>query len=110
VIASEDGFRDAIRASELHRSGDDRASLIDLPGSFTWPITLTSFILVDAAPPTAAKAEPAFRFIYWCFMNGDKLTQGTGFAPLPPTTQAKVASRLSAVRPADGRVVNFTAF
>lgn len=110
VAASENGFVSAIRASDLHRKGDDQASLLQRPGPGSWPITLTSFVLVDALPQAAASTERTLRFIYWCFMNGDELTRGTGFAPLPITTQAKIVNRMSKVKARDGGVISFASF
>jgi phosphate transport system substrate-binding protein len=103
VLPSEAGFRAAILESDMHRQGDDRASLLDRPGADTWPITLTSFVLVDAEPPTAAQAQGALRFLYWSFLNGDSLTRGSGFAPLPVSVQSRLAVRFTQVRPRDGQ-------
>lgn len=102
VAPSEAGFRSAILHSRLHTQGDDSANLLDMPGTDTWPVTLTSFVLVDAVPAEAARAEPALRFLYWCFQRGDALTRGTGFAPLPTAVQARLAARFAEVRPARG--------
>lgn len=102
VAPSEAGFRAAILQSNLHRLGDDTASILDMPGPDSWPITLTSFVLVDAAPADAARVEPALRFLYWCFQRGDALTRGTGFAPLPTSVQARLAARFAEVRPLAG--------
>jgi phosphate transport system substrate-binding protein len=107
VAASEAGFRAAILNSELNSQGEDSASLLDRDGAATWPLTLASFVLVDAAPATAVGIEPTLRFLYWCFMRGDTLTRGTGFAPLPTAIQAKVAARFAEVRPQDGKRPNF---
>ena len=107
AVASEAGFRAAIRASDLHAKGDDLAPLLHQPGADTWPITLTSFVLLDARPKNPAVAEAALRFVYWCFMHGDSLTQGTGFAALPVSVQARLASRLNTVRGPDGQSMNF---
>lgn len=107
VAPSETGFRSAILHSDLYRSGLDLASLADRPGADSWPITMTTFVLVDATPPSRAAVEPALRFLYWCFMHGDLLTQGTGFAPLPVSVQAKLAARFAAVRPQTGGMPNY---
>mgnify|MGYP003349405867 CR=1 FL=1 len=102
VASSEAGFRAAILNSALYREGDDLASLMDRPGADSWPITMTSFWLIDAQPADAAQVEAALRFMWWCFMKGDALTKGTGFAPLPVAVQAKLAARLSTVVPRSG--------
>lgn len=102
VAAGEAGFRSAILHSGLHREGDDLAPLVERPGAGSWPITLTSFLLLDAEPPQAAAVEEAMRFLWWCFMSGDALTRGTGFAPLPTAVQARLVARLAAVAPRTG--------
>jgi len=110
VLPSEAGFRAAILQSGVHRAGDDTASILDMPGADSWPITLTSFVLVDAAPARAVMVEPALRFLYWCFQRGDALTRGTGFAPLPTSVQARLAARFASVRPAAGGTPAYQAF
>ena len=110
VLPTEAGFRAAILESDMHRQGDDLATLLDRPGSEVWPITLTSFVLVDAEPATAAKAVGALKFLYWCFMHGDDLTRGTGFAPLPISVQTRLAVRFTQVRPKDGQLPAYQTF
>lgn len=110
VLPTEAGFRVAILESDMHRQGDDLATLLDRPGNDAWPITLTSFVLLDAEPATAAKAQGAMRFLYWCFMHGDELTRGTGFAPLPTSVQSRLAARFTQVRPKDGQLPVYQAF
>lgn len=110
VLPSEAGFRAAILDSDMHRLGDDQATLLDRPGPLAWPITLTSFVLVDAEPATAAKAQGALKYLYWSFMHGDQLTRGTGFAPLPVSVQSRLAARFTQVRPKDGQLPAYQAF
>lgn len=107
VLPSEAGFRAAILESDMHRQGDDLATLLNRPGNATWPITLTSFVLVDAEPATATKAAPTLKYLYWCFMHGDDLTRGSGFAPLPVSVQSRLAARFTLVRPKDGVVPTY---
>ncbi len=107
VLPSELGFRAAILESDMHRQGDDLATLLDRPGNETWPITLTSFVLVDAEPATSAKVAPTLKYLYWCFMHGDDLTRGSGFAPLPVSVQSRLAARFTQVRPKDGVVPSY---
>lgn len=94
VAASEATFRAAILSSDLHQRGDDTASLINRPRADAWPLTATSFVLLDAAPKDMAATEWAARFVHWCFVHGDELTRDTGFAPLPDRVQARLAGRL----------------
>jgi phosphate transport system substrate-binding protein len=110
VAASEAGFRAAIVESDVARKGDDLASLMNRPGLQAWPITLTSFALVDLEPPSSARAGKTLQFLYWCFMHGDELTRGTGFAPLPVSLQARLASRFALVKAKDGVQLNYAVF
>lgn len=107
VQAGEAGFRSAILKSDVSRVSDETASLINMPGPDTWPITMASFLLVDAQPATAGGASPALRFVYWCFMHGDQLTRGTGFAPIPVVLQARLAERFTQVKPKDGQTPSY---
>jgi len=102
VAASEDSFRAAILASDMYRKGDDQASLLAQPAREAWPITATSFLLLDATPGDLARASAVSRFVYWAFMRGDELTRGTGFAALPPRVQARLAGRLLQIRTPEG--------
>lgn len=108
VAASEGAFRAALLASDVYRKGDDQATLLAMPHKDAWPITATSFVLLDARPQHAAQAEAVSRFVYWAFMHGDELTQGTGFAPLPSRVQARLAGRLMQVHGPDGLVPRFS--
>ena len=110
VAPSERAFSAAVLESDMHRQGDDLATLLDRPGADAWPITLTSFVLVDAEPATGAKALGALKFLYWCFMHGDDLTRGTGFAPLPISVQSRLAARFTLVRPKDGQLPAYQSF
>ncbi|HEX6708324.1 MAG TPA: phosphate ABC transporter substrate-binding protein PstS [Albitalea sp.] len=107
VVASEEGFRAAVVESDVNQKGDDLASILDRPGVRAWPITLASFVLVDAAPAKAGDTSSALRFLYWCFVHGDALTRGTGFAPLPTTVQSKLASRFASVKAGDGKPMDY---
>ena len=83
---------------------------MDMPGTDSWPLTMTTFVLLDAAPATAAALEPAMRFLYWCFLHGDALTQGTGFSPLPTAVQARLTARFALVKPRDGQFPHYLSF
>lgn len=110
VTPSERGFSAAVLESDMHRQGDDLATLLDRPGNDAWPITLTSFVLVDAEPASAPQALGALKFLYWCFMHGDDLTRGSGFAPLPVSVQSRLAARFTQVRPKDGQLPAYQSF
>jgi phosphate transport system substrate-binding protein len=49
-------------------------------------------------------------FLYWCFLHGDELTKGTGFAPLPISVQSRLAVRFAAVKAQDGKQIPYVKF
>ena len=107
VAASEEGFKEAILGSDVYRQGDDTASLLNSARKDAWPLTMTSYVLLDARPKDQMVANWTAHYVYWCFMNGDELTRGTGFAPLPPKVQAKLVARLLQIHGPDGDVPKF---
>jgi len=110
VAASEEAFKAAVLASDVYRQGDDNASLLNQPRADAWPLTATSFVLLDARPKDLKGAEWTARFVYWCFMHGDDLTRGTGFAALPSRVQAKLSGRLMQIQGPRGELPQFTVF
>lgn len=107
VAASEEAFRAAILASDLYKKGDDGAGLLSQPRADAWPLTATSYVLLDASPKDMNTTDWAARFVYWCFMHGDELTRGTGFAPLPERVQARLSGRLLQIKGPAGQVPRF---
>ena len=107
VVASEEGFRAAVMESDLAKKGDETASLLNRPGALAWPVTVTTFVLVDAEPKTAAGARDALQFLYWTFLNGDALIRSSGFTPLPAHIQARLVPRFQQVKPQDKQPLNF---
>lgn len=105
VEASERGFRAAVLASGMYKTGDEASSLMNLPSPDAWPITMTTFVLVDAQPQTAAAVQDAVQFLYWTQLSGDRLLKNSGFTPFPSAVQARFAARLAAIRPKDATFV-----
>jgi len=106
VAVSERAFRAAVMASGMYKTGDESSNLLNMPQENAWPITMTTFMLIDAEPKTAAAVQDAVQFIYWTQLNGDSMLKNSGFAPLPSMVQARFAARLAAIRPKDGSVVS----
>jgi len=104
VAASEAGFRAAILDSDVSRTGNDLASLMNRPASGAADVDPEADSADHAEPADAERATRAMRFLYWCMMHGDDLTRGTGFAPLPVSVQSRLAARFTLVKPRDGVV------
>ena len=106
VEASERAFKSAVLASGMYKTGDENTSLMNLPSSDAWPITLTTFVLIDANPPTAAAVQDAVQFLYWTQLSGDRVLKNSGFTPFPSAIQARFAARLVSIRPVDATRVS----
>lgn len=80
VAASEATCRSAILHSHLFRREQDMASLVEQPGSQTWPITMTSFVLTDAQLATAAAAAAVLNLPPSWKMGGSEGKKGRAIA------------------------------
>ena len=108
VAPSEAGLKAAVKASAMNLTADEYASLLNMPGSTTWPITQATFVLVDRAPKTAASVSQTLGFFYWAFMKGDDIITNTGFVPLPTAMQARIMGRFKEeIKPQDGGPLQF---
>jgi phosphate transport system substrate-binding protein len=105
VAASEEGFRAAVVASDLYKKNQETASLLNMPGASAWPITMTTYVLFDAQPKTAAAVNEGMQFLYWTQQSGDGLLRNSGFSPLPLAVQARFAIRFARIKPQDGQMV-----
>ena len=79
---------------------------MNLPSPDAWPITLTTFVLIDANPPTAAAVQDAVQFLYWTQLSGDRVLKNSGFTPFPSAVQARFAARLVSIHPMDATRVS----
>jgi phosphate transport system substrate-binding protein len=110
VAASDEGMKAAVQESDLNRKSDETASLLVQPGPLSWPITVTTYVLVDAQPANAAESREVLQFLYWAFLRGDTLLRSAGMTPLPTAIQARLVPRFQKVRPQDGSALNFYSF
>jgi phosphate transport system substrate-binding protein len=108
IAPSETAFQAAVKASAINKSESLTASLVDMDGAGVWPIVDLTYILLDNAPKSNARATASAKFFYWAFLKGDTMIKGTGFAALPTEIQARVIRKLSEIKPQDGRPLNFT--
>jgi phosphate transport system substrate-binding protein len=106
VSVSERAFRAAVLASGMYKTGDESRNLLNIPHEDAWPITMTTFVLLEAEPKTAAAVQDAVQFIYWTQLSGDLLLKNSGFAPLPSMVQARFAARLASIQPKDGSFIS----
>lgn len=105
VLPSTEAFSAASRAGGLFKTSLEAAPLLDIDGPGVWPIVTATYILVPRQPASVERAGRTLNFFYRSFLLGDKAVAGTGFAPLPLLTQARIVSLLTNFRAQDGRPV-----
>ena len=105
VTPTLNGYHSAIRAGRLFKDSLEAAPLIDIDGANVWPIVTATYVVVPRAPASMARAGRALNFFYRSFLLGDKAVAGTGFAPLPTTTQAHIVALLAGFHTPDGQAV-----
>ncbi|MGA8786675.1 MAG: phosphate ABC transporter substrate-binding protein PstS [Polaromonas sp.] len=110
VAPGVDGFRSALRASAWFGSGDFHASLANLPGRNSWPITMGSFILVPKLSDKSAETIQALRFFLWALLKGDQVVEGMSFVRLPDKIQALAFKALSSVTDRQGKPIGLEAW
>lgn len=95
----------AVRAVGLFRQSLAPTSMLDTEGPGVWPIVTATYVVVPMAPKDVDRAGSTLNFFYRSFMLGDRAVAGSGFAPLPAATQARIVALLSSFRTSDGRLV-----
>lgn len=109
IAPSPEAFKAAVQESDLNRKGDETATLLDQPGTQSWPLTITTYLLLDARPKTAGGARDAVQFVFWSLQNGDGEVRSSGLTPLPALIQARLVQRFARIHPQDGQPLNFFA-
>ncbi|MBS0339102.1 MAG: phosphate ABC transporter substrate-binding protein PstS [Proteobacteria bacterium] len=105
VLPSTESFAAASRAGALFKTSLEAAPLLDIDGPGVWPIVTATYVLVPRSPASAERAGRTLNFFYRSFLLGDKAVAGTGFAPLPLLTQARIVSLLTNFRSQDGKPI-----
>jgi phosphate transport system substrate-binding protein len=100
-----EAFQAAIRIGELFKNDLRPTALIDIDGVGVWPIVSATYVLVPRTPTSLARGGRTLNFFFRSFLAGDKAVAGTGFAPLPGKTQARIVQLLSSFRTPDGQLV-----
>src|ERR1700760_350486 len=57
--------------------------LTDQPGDKSWPITASTFILMQKEPADKAASAEAVKFFKWAFANGGKMAEELDYIPMP---------------------------
>lgn len=64
-----------------------------------------TYVLVPRSPESHQRASRTLNFFYRSFLMGDRAVAGTGFAPLPIATQARIVALLSNFKTPTGQSI-----
>ncbi|MGE5283700.1 MAG: phosphate ABC transporter substrate-binding protein PstS [Actinomycetota bacterium] len=73
---------------------DFRVSLVDAPGTESWPISGLTWILVYKDQKDEARGKAMVRFLKWAIRDGQKMEAALDYAPLPKAVEEKVDQAL----------------
>jgi phosphate transport system substrate-binding protein len=105
LAPSTAAYRAASISAGLFKNSLEAAPLLDTDGAGVWPIVTATYVVVPRSPASLVRAGRVLNFFYRSFLLGDKAVAGTGFAPLPVLTQARIVSLLAGFRTPDGKPV-----
>lgn len=105
VLPTVESYKRAIVAVGLFRHDLEPVSLLNVDGVGVWPIVTATYVLVPREPASVQRAARTLHFFYQSFLMGDKAVAGSGFAPLPIATQARIVALLSDFRTPSGQRV-----
>jgi phosphate transport system substrate-binding protein len=70
--------------------------LTNQPGDQSWPITASTFILMQKEPVDKAASAEAIKFFKWAFANGGKMAQELDYIPMPDSVVKLIEKTWSA--------------
>ena len=69
-------------------------SIVNQPGSNTWPISTASFIIMYKEPQDKKSSAEVIKFFDWAFRNGAKLSEELDYVHLPRVLQDQIRTRV----------------
>ncbi len=79
--------------------------LTEQPGKDSWPITATSFILLQKVADKPDSTKQVLSFFDWSYKNGTALAEGLDYVPMPANVVSVIEKSWSNVKSADGKPV-----
>ena len=76
--------------------------LADQPGSQSWPISGSTFVLVYKNQSKPGVARELLKFFDWAYHDGAKLAEGLDYVPMPQAIVQLVESSWTAIKQPDG--------
>jgi phosphate transport system substrate-binding protein len=77
---------------------DFRFSMVNPPGATAYPIAGPSWVLIYATQKDPVKGKLLVAFLKWAVTDGQKLSAGLDYAPLPDSVQQRELTMLAGVK------------
>jgi len=81
--------------------------LTNEPGKDAWPITGSTFVLMQKMQDKPAQATTVLKFFDWVLKNGDKTAEDLDYVPMPATVKPVLVKSWDEVKDASGKAVAF---
>jgi phosphate transport system substrate-binding protein len=81
--------------------------LTNEPGKDAWPITGSTFVLMQKMQDKPAQATTVLKFFDWALKNGDKTAEDLDYVPMPATVKPVLVKSWDEVKDASGKAVAF---
>jgi phosphate transport system substrate-binding protein len=98
VKASTESLAAACQAAEAPRWNNFSASLTNLAGADSFPITSFSWIYLRTPPTDSARAAALGDLLDWIYTDGQQSAVQEGYSALPPELLAAVRKKLKSVQ------------
>lgn len=86
VAPSDDAFRAAAANADWGKTQDFFLVLTNQPGKESWPITATTFVLMQKQPQNKARSQIALKFFEWIYDHGQPQSKALDYVHLPANT------------------------
>ncbi len=94
----------AAAAMKLPKNTDYRVSIVNAPGTDSYPISSMTWILAYQNQQDRVKGAKLVNFLRWAYKDGEKTASSLDYAPLPPAMVAQLQNRLKSILVAENRV------
>jgi phosphate transport system substrate-binding protein len=98
VKASSESIGAACKAAEEPRWNNFSASLVDVAGADSFPITSFSWIYLRSSSSDSSRAAALQDFLNWIYTEGQQYAVQEGYSELPPPLLAAVRKKVNELR------------
>jgi phosphate transport system substrate-binding protein len=98
-------FQAAAANADWQKAPGFHLILTNQPGKDSWPITATSFILMQKKQDKPANGKAVLEFFAWCYKNGGAMAESLDYVPMPDNVVKIVEDSWKQIAGTDGQPV-----